>query len=125
MLRAMMVLVFLSLSACGPEELPHGTGAEVPPLGPLYERDLRGRTRAQLLAEQRECLARGGEFARAGMRGFNCILPASDAGKSCTSSDQCESHCLSEGGGICAPTVPYFGCFGVLQNGRKATLCVD
>jgi hypothetical protein len=56
--------------------------------------------------------------------GPQCALRAGDAGKACTSSEQCESFCLASTA-QCAPTKPYFGCFIPLENGKPGVeICV-
>lgn len=73
--------------------------------------------------ERFECEQNGGSYER-GYAFMVCVMPTSDAGQSCTSSSQCEGHCLADGG-VCTPRIPYFGCYETLEGGQVAVLCVD
>lgn len=58
-------------------------------------------------------------------KGQRCVKPMADAGKVCTTNNQCSLMCLAETG-TCAPYLPYFGCHEVLINGKGGqTVCVD
>lgn len=70
------------------------------------------------------CAATGGKLL-AGLAGPVCANATKDAGKACTSNDQCETFCLAETK-TCAPTSPYLGCFATLDKGvQTPMLCVD
>jgi hypothetical protein len=70
------------------------------------------------------CAATGGKMVT-GLAGPVCAKVTKDAGKACTSNDQCETNCLAETK-TCAPTSPYFGCFATLENGVETPMmCVD
>lgn len=69
-----------------------------------------------------ECKQKHGKWA--GMvngrgRLTGCLLPTSDAGKSCTDSSQCESECVR---GKCYEWSRYKGC-GIMTQGKD--LCAD
>jgi hypothetical protein len=54
-----------------------------------------------------------------------CVKRTKDAGKSCTTSKECDGECLARSG-TCAPYTPLFGCNEILQDdGRRMTLCLD
>lgn len=85
---------------------------------------------------QASCAEDGGSYQRAGMLGqYRCILPFSDAGKSCSDASDCEGKCLAIDGstageasarGQCAPDNNPFGCYAEVRNGVVgATRCVD
>ena len=86
------------------------------------------------------CLARNGRVLIAGLSGNEtCALPLADAGKKCTSGDQCIGDCLLDESkprpargstrrvtGICQPTDYGFGCRTLIERGRiKYNICVD
>ncbi len=65
-----------------------------------------------------------------------CVINYPDAGKSCTSGEQCAGDCRAEAGaqveagqqinGVCQATSDRFGCFTTIDNGRAdATICID
>jgi hypothetical protein len=68
------------------------------------------------------CEAAGGRMMSAKV-GPVCVMPSSDAGKSCTSSSQCEGLCMANG--QCSPDENSFGCQDVLENGQATTICID
>lgn len=87
-----------------------------------------------------QCLARGGRIMIAGLLGNEmCALPLADAGKRCTSGDQCIGDCLFDERraptareyaarvtGTCQATNYGFGCRTRVEKGRiQPTLCVD
>lgn len=78
-----------------------------------------------------DCLKRNGMWVKQGLSGEkNCNLPASDAGKICTSSDQCQGRCIGESvavtSGKCSDYQKVFGCHPFVENGLvPGILCVD
>jgi hypothetical protein len=64
-----------------------------------------------------------------------CDMPAADAGKQCTNSDQCQGLCLAppgenlrtgtDGFGQCSPRQINFGCALRIENGTIWSLCAD
>lgn len=68
------------------------------------------------------CTAAGGTMLHAKI-GQICSMPASDAGQACTSNSHCEGLCMSDG--QCSPLNSNFGCHEVLENGKRATICID
>lgn len=82
------------------------------------------------------CLGEGGSWERMGfLQKSGCIRTSRDAGKSCTSSSQCEFRCLAASFpnsandpvvGVCATTDSNFGCRAFIENGRFVQgPCVD
>lgn len=76
------------------------------------------------LQQERVCAAQNGQMVQGAFGQFVCERPTKDAGKSCTSSMDCEGHCLADGQ-ICTSRMPYFGCYETYENGATPTLCVD
>jgi hypothetical protein len=78
---------------------------------------------------EQDCLAQGGAWGPQGMLQQDmCDLPATDAGKPCTDSSQCQGLCLASDAsstGTCSPRVLNFGCFDVIEDGVKMGLCID
>jgi hypothetical protein len=64
-----------------------------------------------------------------------CDMPATDAGKQCTNSDQCEGLCLAppgvdlrtgtDGFGQCSPRQINFGCKTRIEDGSIGMMCLD
>lgn len=91
----------------------------------------------QDLKDQASCVKNGGEWVRGGLAGsFGCVLPAPDAGKSCTDSSQCTYRCFTNSGdntsigqtttGQCQENSSPFGCRTEIVGGKvEPTLCVD
>ena len=76
------------------------------------------------------CLAKEGRWGRFCMSPVQfCLLPTSDAGKSCTDSDQCESACVVVNDtipGNCYGWDPMpCGCWSFLHNGTINRICSD
>lgn len=100
------------------------------------------------------CLADGGRWDVLRFSGPGCNLPASDGGKACEDSEDCESGCLGdpdlvmrkdgygqlipdhqrmdelnaknvENVGLCSPWKGNFGCRVWLEKGRYVAICVD
>lgn len=114
-MRALALIpVLLALIAC--QDTPAGDANT--PLEPVGT--------ARLDVARKACEQRGGSFGRGGLANrFVCFERPRDAGKSCTSSSDCESLCLARSR-TCAPVKPMFGCHEVLMGeGRSASLCVD
>jgi len=84
------------------------------------------------LRSKKACLSHGGSWERMGMRGyFGCNLPTPDAGKSCTSDNDCAMICTPVGEqisriGHCSPSFNVFGCLRGMKNGVSTTaICID
>lgn len=113
---AIVVVLILALAACG----------SLPPLVVT----LQPTPVSVVLPEnEQDCLAQGGVWGPQGMMQRDmCDLPAADAGKPCTSSDQCQGLCLagdSPSIGTCSPRVLNFGCFDVIEDSVRLGLCID
>lgn len=77
------------------------------------------------VADERACLGSGGKVVQ-GLMGPACSRPTKDAGRACTDGDQCEGFCLDTGkGGQCDAFTLKFGCFPIIEDGRRVTICVD
>jgi len=83
-----------------------------------------------------ECLAKGGHWASIGLPGTpaRCDLKATDGGKACTDSSQCQGECMAPDGasegrradGICSEYILNFGCTRRIEGGRVgAEICAD
>jgi putative hemolysin len=90
--------------------------------------------------ELTSCARQGGSLQSRGRAGtVMCVVPYSDAGKSCSSSRECRGRCLadrlpdgalsSEGQpilGRCQPDDKLFGCFAELEGGKVVkSMCID
>ena len=88
-------------------------------------------------AAARECARQGGSMRPVGrMQTVQCVVRYADAGKRCTSGEQCQGDCRAEEGrtfeggapaaGVCQATSNRFGCYTRVENGRaETTICVD
>ncbi|NCO21984.1 MAG: hypothetical protein GW905_08305 [Rhodobacterales bacterium] len=109
-----LAIVFaLGLTACQPEPETLDSG-------------LAGYDPHLIQREQAACVARGGRWGQGGKAGlFACFTDTRDAGRACTSGQDCEGLCLARSQS-CAPVTPLFGCNDVLTGGgQAATICVD
>ncbi len=74
-----------------------------------------------------KCVAAGGTWTTDSKGVAKCYLPTSDAGKACTSSDQCESFCVSTApyavSGICYEYKTLNGCWFVIEDGVATEVC--
>lgn len=87
--------------------------------------------------DEKNCLEQGGKWMKAGLLDHPmCIFKASDAGKACTDSKQCEYRCYAhtpilpgsekKTTGSCQATSNPFGCNSVVKDGiAQPVLCVD
>ncbi len=89
------------------------------------------------------CEATGGTWAAFGISPIEkCVLPASDAGKECSDSSECEGSCVAElskedndkvlrgqavsATGKCTSSKSVFGCFPIVTQGKvDGILCID
>lgn len=76
--------------------------------------------------QKQACERAGGEFRETGRLGLlTCVTTPVDAGKACSASSDCSTHCLARSRS-CAPIQPLFGCHDILDAyGRQVTLCID
>lgn len=125
------MIIVAAIAACK-ETAPDAAGTDQTSQ-PVIERDLSASNtgpnptiQARAAANQ-ACVDQGGKPAIGGLGGRAvCIFDTKDAGQSCTASSECEGMCLAtDTGGVCAPEIPYFGCYAVMENGQTPTLCVD
>ncbi len=82
-----------------------------------------------------KCRAAKGSWGRHGLsRTESCVVPTSDAGKSCHDESECESGCIAPEGakigdratGTCYELSLAFGCRNHVRKGVvQPTLCVD
>lgn len=77
----------------------------------------------------RECIAEDGVPTMSYDIGPFCNPKTSDAGRSCTDSNQCEGVCLSEDeaseSGRCSDTERVIGCVFEMTDGRSLERCFD
>ena len=83
------------------------------------------------------CEQKGGTLRPVGrMQTLQCVVRYSDAGKACTTGEQCQGDCRmpveqpppegAPAAGVCQATSDRFGCYTTVQNGRaEPTICVD
>ncbi len=81
-------------------------------------------TTTTIPTDKESCETLGGKWGVFGLiREERCILPTSDAGKSCTDSNQCESACI---GYKCYQWNPVpGGCYDFVENGEIKPICID
>ncbi len=116
--------VALMLSGCAPSSPATDTSAvPSPPLS--------------LPANEASCQRAGGQMERVGRsQTLQCVVSYADAGKSCTSGDQCAGDCRAGQGidvapgqpvaGYCQANSNRFGCSTKVENGRaQSTICID
>lgn len=91
---------------------------------------------ADSLLTEADCRANQGSWEKVGKRQqLACILPTSDAGKSCTDGKQCQTACVLKDQkvapgtavkGQCHESTLQFGCRTHVTHGKaEATLCID
>ena len=140
MIRSLVLIAALTLSACAPtpDVQPQALTAPVsiPRDEPAFEVERGSRPTA---AQTADCTARGGTYRQGGLGGYwLCITPYADGGKRCADSDDCLGDCLAtdepavspaEGRarpGVCAADSYPFGCRGRVEDGRAGpVLCAD
>jgi hypothetical protein len=85
---------------------------------------------------QQDCEQNGGDWGPQGLnQTLMCDMPAADAGKQCTNSDQCEGLCLAppgvdlrtgtDGFGQCSPRQINFGCALRIEDRKIWSICTD
>jgi hypothetical protein len=89
------------------------------------------KTLSPIPEDEKECLARGGEWKRIGLsREESCNLRTSDAGAYCTDSSQCEGACIGKDVystyGACSERRRVAGCHAFGTDGKvRGLLCAD
>jgi len=96
-----------------------------------------------LLPDKASCESRGGRWGRIGLSPRpSCNLPASDGGKACSDSDECDGSCLADldanemeaarkgetlkKDGKCTPWMITVGCQARVEDGKvRGLLCMD
>ena len=117
MIRTILVVALFTLGACTPEPLAdEATPSGRQPLSIPDEVTIEG------------CRAAGGQ--RDGLAGALCTFAATDAGKTCTDSAECEGRCEATGtggaNGTCSARISPFGCYSEMRDGvAQPALCVD
>lgn len=117
MIRHLALLAALALAGCA-QTSTAVTPAATMPVAPETEEG---------------CKAAGGSWGRVGMMGtLACTMPAPDAGKACSDSDECAGQCWSDAApgttakGMCQPTNMPFGCHSEVKGGVvQPALCAD
>jgi putative hemolysin len=117
-MKQLMILAAFVLAACQP--MPAADTR-----GPAQTPDAAG------------CAARGGTLQPVGrMQTRQCVIAYGDAGKACTSGDQCAGDCRIEdaplpaagapASGRCQADSNRFGCHASVENGKAtAAICID
>jgi hypothetical protein len=115
----LIAAAMLSVAACAPKAV------EMAEEGPV-----RTPTAA-------DCAARGGTMQPVGrMQSVQCVVRYADAGKACTTGEQCQGDCRVEdapfpvegatASGRCQADSRPFGCYARVQNGKATpAICVD
>lgn len=83
-------------------------------------------TQAPVPETDASCRDAGGRWERGGLAGrFLCFLPTPDAGRACTTAQDCSGFCLAETG-TCSTESPMFGCIAIFDlDGAEVTICID
>ena len=86
-------------------------------------------------SETATCAARGGAMQPVGrMQRQTCVVPFSDAGKTCSDKADCQGACIADGNaesqaattGQCQKTNVQFGCYAKIVDGKATgAICVD
>lgn len=132
-----LILAFVCLTGCGakpPEKIP--TLKEIAQLEATVDTSLPLVQQAYSIASEKVCEKHSGQWKRIGkQQKESCVLPASDAGKSCQSSSDCEVACVALNepvapgtatAGVCLESTNLFGCRTYVSGGTaEPTLCVD
>lgn len=130
------VVLLLTLTACGAKPPPVMLLEDIEKREHIVDQSLPIVQRAYTIPHKEVCEREGGKWKKLGaQQRESCVLPASDAGKTCTDSIQCEVACVAqhsdiESGtraeGVCLHSTNLFGCHMYLSNGiTEPTLCVD
>ncbi len=113
---AIAALLLLALTACS--ALPPLLVTPQPAAGPVVPPN-----------NEQDCLDQGGTWGPQGRAQMDlCDLPATDAGKPCTDSSQCQGLCFASGTpstGTCSPRTLNFGCHDVMEDGIQMSICID
>jgi hypothetical protein len=142
MLRSFLfVLVALTAACTGPAATDGGQTAEAPFIGidgkPLItaEGTLDQTVLAALTANPEACAKTGGEVRKVCLMGTPmCVVPFSDAGKTCSDSSECMGDCRGDGSatpdqpatGKCVANNDPCGCFQTVEKGvAQHMLCAD
>ena len=131
----------VALSACGaqPPEIidePIASVEEVKKLEQVVDTSLPLVQQAYSIETEKVCERHGGNWDKIGrQQAYACVLPASDAGKICKDSSECEVACVTENNqvgagqkvsGVCLESTDLFGCKAYVSQGIvEHTLCVD
>ncbi|MBP9233526.1 MAG: hypothetical protein KBF30_02555 [Hyphomonadaceae bacterium] len=131
-MRWMVGIAALILAACAPVT---GSATPTPAPAPAPQQVVQKLTPA---ADEAGCRSQNGSWAPiCRMQRPACVLSFSDAGKSCTDSDQCQGACYADaaGGasqagtfvtGKCATNSNPCGCNARVEDGKASpVLCVD
>jgi hypothetical protein len=132
-----LIAAFVCLTGCGakpPEKI--STLKEIVQLAATVDTSLPLVQQAYSIASEKLCKKHSGQWERIGkQQKESCVLPASDAGKSCQSSSDCEVACVALNepvapgtatAGVCLESTNLFGCRTYVSGGTaEPTLCVD
>ena len=84
-----------------------------------------------LKEKEQACLKAGGVFVKIGLRDVEvCNFKTTDAGKSCTDSQQCQGSCVTEDAnatsGNCTDWKIIEGCHAIFHKGKSSGIvCLD
>ncbi|WP_067521568.1 hypothetical protein [Endozoicomonas ascidiicola] len=101
-----------------------------------HDSEVRLTEKANAIKTASECSAQNGAWRQVGrLQIYSCVLPASDAGKACADSSDCQVGCIVKGTvvtpgvevvGQCLESTDQFGCRTYVSNGKaEHTLCID
>ncbi len=123
-MSAPVLAAALMLTACAPDRpATESSAVRSPPLS--------------VPADEASCQRAGGQMEQVGrLQTLQCVVSYADAGKSCTSGDQCAGECRASQGidvapgqpvaGYCQANSNRFGCSTKVENGRaQSTICID
>ncbi len=124
----LIAVAALAVAACAP------SAAQTPPSEP--PQNPRAALASQVPAPDLQvCAARGGTLKPVcRLRAPMCVVPYSDAGKSCSGKADCQGRCVAKGGekpgspatGVCEKDNDPCGCVTLVEDGKVAGgRCVD
>ena len=138
-MKRLIVIAALLAAACQP--LPAEDAGQPSPdqvVTEIETTDVPPPVRVPESAAAADCMARGGEMKPQGrMQTLQCVVSYADAGKRCTTGDDCLGDCRVEdvttapaagttAVGQCQATNSRFGCYTPVEDGKAgATICVD
>lgn len=132
----LLSVLLLTLTACGAKPPPEILAKDIAKLEHVVDYTLPLVQRAYAIPHETVCEREGGTWKKLGMQQHeSCVLPASDAGKACKDSAECEVACVAQNSdaelgaraeGVCLHSTDLFGCHIYLSDGiTESAFCED